>query len=1014
MLHNVALLLALSAPIVGAAAQDAPSVYIRAGEKTHGPGEHDHPRFLEDWTALLEERGCEVEGSLEFPSAEELARADVLVTYAADGGSIHGDERERLEAFLARGGGIVVLHDAVCGDDPHWFKSVVGGAWEHGHSKWHTGEIGLYFADREHPITRGVANFDFVDEIYHELHMAPDARVLANAFHTPFDVTPQMWVVEREYRAFVSLQGHYHDSFSHPAWRTLLLRGIAWAAGRDADSLVSAAEIVALRYPEGGPRRPEEAHETFELHPDFELELVASEPLVVNPISIDWDPDGRMWVALTPGYPGKEEFTGVPAHDLIAILEDTDGDGRMDRRKVFHEGLDLVTSLVFHRDGVIVTAAPQILWLRDTDGDDVADVETVLYTGFGYSDTHAVISNMRWGLDGWIYATQGYSGNASDITGFPVTAGDAGGSSPGGRGLGMERGRGPGMEPRAFGRIGNGVLRFKPDGTAIETVVSYGSNTWGLDFTWDGELFFTMANGSHLRHVVLPDRVLAGARIGDAPSWKDVVDHRRAFPLTKHERPPYLQIDFVGGFTAAAGGLVYSGAAWPEEFAGNHFVCEPTVNLVHRDVVEPAGSTYVARKPRQAEFLASNDLWFRPVHLRTGPDGAMYVLDFYNQAAVHNDTRGPRHGPTNAAVRPDRDHLHGRIWRVRHAAQGAYDPPRLTEAPNDQLVEELEHPNRWRRMAAHRLLLERAPISEKKTLTKLGQLALGASTAPPRVHALWLLHDQGPLTGEALSRPLRDPDPGVRRNAARIHALTPGKLEDTEFVHAVKDPDPRAWLETMISFRGARIGPFVAGHLINAWPDLDDWQRSAAFGILERDLVATLALGLLVLPAPDENRPPPTPAEYLPLVEAAATHIARSANSERIVLAAGVLGSAGEAPTVLLERALRAFHEGLAPGFEPHAPIAPLLAVLLRHEDTEIGVAVLPLLTRWETDDRVERDVLAFSERLVAMTQDPEVDIELRGEGIRASQRFLDPFFPSEVQQRVIDELGAAADQDAH
>ena len=381
------------------AIQTAPlRVTIRAGVKTHGPGQHDHPRFLEDWRALLSKRGCAVSGALRFPTAEELAQTDVLVLYAAEGASIFGDERARLESYLARGGGLVVLHDAVCGTDPHWFKTIAGGAWEHGRSKWLEGEIGLVFADREHPITRGVQNFDFEDEIYWDLHLDPRARVLANAFHTPFDVTPQMWTFEGEgYRAFVSLQGHQHESFSHPAWRTLLLRGIAWAGGREADSLVRPEEVAALRYPRGGPRSPERARESLSVPPGFAVELAAAEPLVVNPISIDWDPRGRSWVAVTPSYPHKAAFDAAAGEDRIVILQDEDGDGRLERSTVFAEGLDLVTSLVFHRDGVIVAQAPEILWLRDTDGDDRADERVQLFSGFGVGDTHAVISNLRWG-----------------------------------------------------------------------------------------------------------------------------------------------------------------------------------------------------------------------------------------------------------------------------------------------------------------------------------------------------------------------------------------------------------------------------------------------------------------------------------------------------------------------------------------------------------------------------------------------------------------------------------------
>src|SRR5262245_11568889 len=250
--------LLLLATVSRAQSSEPLRVCIRAGPKTHGEGEHDHPRFLGEWSRLLTERGCRVQGGLEFPGDDVLASSDVLVLYAAEGASIHGDERARLERFLARGGGLVVLHDGVCGDDPAWFQTVAGGAWEHGHSKYLEGEMGLVFLDHEHPITRGVANFDFDDEIYWDLHLDPGAHVLANSFHTPFDITPQMWTFEKDaYRAFVAIQGHRWATFSNPAWRTLLLRGIAWAGKRDADQLVTGAEVAALQYPPGGPLAPE-------------------------------------------------------------------------------------------------------------------------------------------------------------------------------------------------------------------------------------------------------------------------------------------------------------------------------------------------------------------------------------------------------------------------------------------------------------------------------------------------------------------------------------------------------------------------------------------------------------------------------------------------------------------------------------------------------------------------------------------------------------------------------------
>jgi len=240
----------------------------------------------------------------------------------------------------------------------------------------------------------------------------------------------------------------------------LLLRGIAWAGKRaNVDEFCKPAEVaeIALRYPAGGPTRPEESAAKLSLHPDFELNLVASEPLVEKVISLDWAPDGKMWVAETPEYPGgrtinpsdaaifpnRHQSSGKedrPARDRISWLEDTNGDGRMDTKHIFYEGLERVTSFVFYKDGVIVEQAPDILWLRDTHGEGKADKVEKLYTGFGTGDTHAVINNMRWGLDGWIYSAVGYS------AGDPKS----------------------GDGSISFGRITAGIIRFKPDGSAVD------------------------------------------------------------------------------------------------------------------------------------------------------------------------------------------------------------------------------------------------------------------------------------------------------------------------------------------------------------------------------------------------------------------------------------------------------------------------------------------------------------------------------------------------------------------
>lgn len=968
-------------------------VFLRGGPKTHGPGQHEHALFVDEWTKLLRERGAEVDGALTFPTPEQLAKTDVLVIYAAEGASIHGAERERFDAFRARGGGLVVVHDGVCGDDPEWFATVAGGAWKHGKAKYKEGPTDVHVTNKTHPITRGMASWRFDDEIYWELEMDPAAEILARGFHTVFDATPQAWVLEKgPARSFVSIQGHEWTSFSHPAWRAMLLRGIAWAGHReDVDVLVSKDELASLAYPPGGPTAPEKAHESIVVHPDFQLSLVAAEPLIEKPISIEWDARGRMWVALTPGYPEKAQFSGIPPHDEIVVLEDKDGDGRMDARKQFCGGLDLVTSLVLHRDGAIVSASPDIFFIRDTDGDGVGETRETLFTGFGFGDTHAVVSNLRWGVDGWIYATQGYSGGASRH----VT--NAAGKD--------------------FGHIGNGIFRFKPDGSAIEMVSSYGSNTWGLDFDESGELFFTMANGAHLRHVVVPERVLADARVGGVESWTDVPDHDRVFPLVTRTEAPYAQIDFVGGFTAASGCTMYTGGAWPEKWNGVHFVAEPTVNLVHCDVVEPKGVTFTAKKDREAEFMASTDLWFRPVHARVGPDGALYVLDFYNQAVVHNDTRGPKHGPTNAAIRPDRDHTHGRIWRIHYKLANSMTTF-LSDADAWALASQLGNANRLTRMTAQRALVDRGG-AEAIRATR-GMLNSDAPLA--RLHALWALEELGALEPEALARALEDGDMRVHSNAARVAGSSTRARTSPAVTSALvilaSSMDARERLEAIVALGECAADPAVADAVVLAWTRLaDDWSRSAA-------VRAALRQG------PEFWRALERCGAAGATADLAAQVVRRTAKSATpvqieamLAFAAGTAQRDPAAARALLEALSASAPDTIAAG----AGGAKSLADLLASANLGVAVAAMPVAARLSAAERPTREVEALSSRLSKVLADEASDDasrvaalralvtapEHRAAAIASAAQLLAPTVALPTQIAVVDALGSIEDLDA-
>lgn len=751
------------------AAQGPLRVFIRSGPKSHGPGAHDYPRFLKEWVPLLNQRGAKATGGDAFPTKAQLDETDVLILHKQEAGNIDDpSDRRNLNAFLARGGGLVVIHAGAVSQDPDWFKGIVGGSWRNGTTKWLEGPMHLYFTDRDSPITKDVSNWAMDDEIYYDMDILPEARILAAAY-TPkpsgarnassqkraeeltgggkrvsvYDVQPQMWTYERTadggrspYRAFVSIPGHLYENFNRPNYRAILLRGISWAGKRaNVDELLKQDERGdSLRYVEGGPTHPAKAAAKIEVHPEFDLTLVAAEPLIRKAMNLDWDERGRLWVSETPEYPnGRRVPNTTPwkdsgslrlsqqardPEDTISILSDTNGDGVMDRKHMFADRLELVTGFVFYRAGVIAATSPDIWYLEDTNGDQVADKRTKLYTGLGTADTHAVINNLRWGLDGWIYATHGYSVGM-------VTSPDG---------------------AKSFGRDGSGVVRFKPDGSAFEQYSSRGGNTWGLDVTWDGQVFWTQpTSGTVFFHTVLPESILSKGRLPGTTSWKGMITGQNTYPLMTWPEQAYVQIDLVGQFTAAAGCAVYDGGAWPDKWRYAYFTGEPTLNIVHQQFVRPDGVSFTTGKEpgrEQTEFMRSSDLWFRPIETRVGPDGALYVIDFYNQAVIHNDTRGPLHGPGNAAVRPDRDHYFARIWRVQHKQAKKLAVPVLNRADLPGLIRVMQSsPNAHVKETAWRLAQEshasdprlaqiRKPMGSKAL--ELYEQARAATTVPQR------------------------------------------------------------------------------------------------------------------------------------------------------------------------------------------------------------------------------------------------------------------------------------------
>ncbi|HLY75608.1 MAG TPA: PVC-type heme-binding CxxCH protein, partial [Planctomycetota bacterium] len=522
----------------------------------------DSADYASNLVALLNKRGARAEaGPIDDAS---LGRADVAVLFGSRFEATLDRKREVLEAFAARGGGLVILHGAIAAGAPEWWKPLAGGAWTSS-SRRFTSKMMLYVASGQHPLVRDAWAFDVDDETVYDLDLAEKLQVLGSAF-TPkitgrrdqpdrpgqadraniFDLQPQMWAFEgKSHRAFAQLQGA-PATLKHASHRVFTLRAISWVARRDdVDGLCSADELEAIRYPEGGPSRPADTTRQMEIHPEFTATAIASEPLINKPIAINWDARGRLWVAETPEYPNGRRPTVAapwketgslepgrydrPARDRISILSDSRGDGIMDTKTVFYEGLELVTGFCFYGDGVLALAQPDLLWIRDTDGDGKADKVERILTGFTPGDSHFVANHLIAAPDGWIYMSMGGS---EDIR------------SPDGK--------------RHLGRASSGIFRVRPDGSALEQVSSKGGNGFGMHLTSDFELFFGQAtSGNPLQHVVIPEWTLAAGRLKSLDGAYSVINGRKVVRRELPTRAPLMQIDVVGGYSAACASLVY-------------------------------------------------------------------------------------------------------------------------------------------------------------------------------------------------------------------------------------------------------------------------------------------------------------------------------------------------------------------------------------------------------------------------------------------------------------------------
>jgi putative membrane-bound dehydrogenase-like protein len=516
-------------------------------------------------------------------------------------------------------------------------------------------------------------------------------------------------------------------------------------------------EVTAKDLPRFPALEPAQALASFQVRKGFRLELVASEPLVNSPVTMAFDEHGRLFVVEMIDYSERRDET--PHGGRIRLLEDTDGDGRFDKSTVFADNLPWPTAVICYGGGIFVGASPDIIWLKDTNGDGKADERNVVFTGFGSGVTRlnvqALINSFNWGLDNRIHGATGPNGGNA----VRATATNA----PPALDL---RGKDFSFEPRS--------LRIQPE---------TGGGQYGLSFDSVGRKF-VCSNSDHLqmlmyelRHGIRnPQLAMPGPRISiaaDGPAaevfrispdepWRIIRTRWRVSGVVPGMVEGGGRVS--GYFTGATGATIYRGDAYGLEFVDNAFIGDAGGNLVHRKVLVPNGVALTGKRPadeQNSEFIASRDTWFRPVHFQNGPDGCLYIADMYREVIEHPWSI-PEAIKKHIDLNSGNDR--GRIYRV--VPEGFKQParPQLATATTSLLVANLASPNGWTRDTAARLLYER---QDRRAVPELEKL-LRSRSMHGRLHALYTLQGLISLESRHVLAALGDPEERVREHAVKL------------------------------------------------------------------------------------------------------------------------------------------------------------------------------------------------------------------------------------------------------
>ncbi|MBU3822603.1 ThuA domain-containing protein [Flavobacteriaceae bacterium XHP0103] len=722
---------------------------------------------------------------------ENLSHYAGLIVYA-NHDTISAPQAEALLDYVRGGKGLIALHSAsFCFRNNDEVVEMIGGQFKsHGYDT-----IQNVVLKPEHEVMKGITAFKTLDETYVHDKISPNIEVLAERVEGDHH-EPYTWV--RPYgdgRVFYTAYGHDRNTFTNQGFLDLVKNGLLWAVGDEAKANLDKVFIAKPEYTDGlvpnyekrdpaprvqAPLTPEESMSLMQVPVGFELKLFASEPMIYNPMYMNWDEKGRLWVIETVDYPNEVKDDDL-GDDRIKILEDTDGDGKADKVTTFAEKLNIPTSFVFSNGGIIVSQSPSFLFLKDTDGDDVADIREDILPGWGKNDTHAQSSNLRYGVDNDIWGMVGYSGF---------------------RGVSQQGG----TDSLSFD---NAMYKFDPNTRDIEHLGDASNNTWGLGFSEEFDVFISTANNTHTAFFGMPKRYFEKAGI----------DENGVIKLDAHYDMRYAiknlrQVDVMEGFTAAAGHSLYTARDFPKSYWNSvAFVTEPTGRVVHKVNLKQEGAGFIEDGDGW-NLLTSGDEWAGPIQAEVGPDGAVWIADWYNFIIQHNPTPSVNsagveatNGYGNAYVNPLRDRSRGRIYRVVYKGHDKKSTLKLNKDDKQGLVKALSNNNMLWRTHAQRLLVESGDTSVFPQLFKLVQdesvdeVGINA----PAIHALWTLHGLGAFDGgnqEAINvavKALSHPTAGVRRAATQVLPKTAEMFDAIEKADLFNDEDYRVRLAAVLA-----------------------------------------------------------------------------------------------------------------------------------------------------------------------------------------------------------------------